>query len=293
MCAAILSACSKTCVGLPEVGSKQRPVRFYMDGWTHKEDSLELFRKLSECLETASGYRVSFEIAADEKAVASALGRGEAQFGTMSGLGYVEAQTRHPLQSYLVILEKGAPSSRAVILGKTSKWLSINSLVALNGERFAYSTPASDVGFFVPRQLLFQAHVFPEEVIFAGSYPLVLQAIERDFVLAGAVSESFIEQMWPHSTPVEAGKNLGIFAVLAVSQGLPGKVISARKDLPEKLVLAIMAGLQDCSKNSTQTEIQKIFNGDRFIPSQEEMFDFMKELQEFQREHIRVLSPQK
>ena len=305
----VLLACTKTCVGLPEVGSKQRPVRFYMDGWSRKEESLETFRRLSSCMENASGYRVSFEIAADEKAVASALGRAEAQFGSMSALGYVEAQTRYPLQSLLVVLEKGAPSTRSVILGKTTRWKSSlqtlgiplsapglrneSSLLPIDGHRFAYLSPDSDVGFFVPRQLLFQRNIFPEEVLFAGSFPLILQAIERDMVVAGAVSESFVEQSWPHSTPVQLSLPLGNFVVLAISQGLPGKVIAARKDLPEKMVSAVTAGLAECSKDATLSDIQKIFNGDGFLQSQDKMFDFIKELQQFQQEHVRVLSPQK
>lgn len=306
--ASLLVACTKTCVGLPEIGSKHRPVRFYMDGWAHKDESLEPFRILSDCLEASTGYRFSFEIAADEKAVASALARGEAQLGQMSALGYLEARSRYPIDSLLVVSEKGAPSTRSVVLGRAARWrvslrslgisLTTNGLKSedalspIDGQRFGYVSPESDVGFFVPRQMLFQRGVFPGEAIFAGNFSLILQALQRDIVIAGAVSETFVEKNWPQAIPVQPGAQVGDFVVLAVSQGLPGRVVVARREIPQKITLSAQAGLDQCSKGTGQANIRKIFQGDGFYKSHEKMFEFIKQLLDFQHEHVRVLSPQ-
>lgn len=303
-----LLGCTRTCVGTPELGSKQRPVRFYLDGWTRKDDSLVAFSAMSRCLEENTGYRISFEIAADEKAVAAALGREEADLGYLTALGYLDASERYPIQSLLVLSKRGEPSTRSVIVGKTSRWRaslsafgislspaglrSERALSPIDGARFVYVSPESDVGFYVPRHILLQRNVFPEEAVFAGSFELVLQSISRDIAVAGAVAESFVEERFPNTTPLQVGTTFGDFVTLAISQGLPGKVVAYRQNLPQRLVPAIIAGLDVCAKNANKSNFEKVFSGDGFFKSTDRMFDFLRELRDFQKEYVRVLSPQ-
>lgn len=302
LCATALSGCTRTCVGLPELGSKSHPVKFYMDGWSG--DSLEPFQALTACLENNAGYRVNFEIAADEKSVSSALSRGEADLGFMSALGYVEAMSRFVVDPLLVVTQNGAPSTRSVILGKAARWktslqtlgiaLSPSGLkredafAPLENGRIVYLSPSSDVGFFVPRHLLLQKNIFPDEAIFAGNYQLVLQSLEKDIGMAGAVSEAFIESSWPNSTPVQLGSIVGNFVVLGVSQPLPGKVIASRPGIQSKLSASIAQGLKDCVRLGT--DVEEIFGGDGFAAATDRMFEFIREIHDFQNEHPRVLS---
>lgn len=303
-----LVGCTRACVGVPELGSKKRPVRFYIDGWDQNDESVRPFKRLSSCIEDVAGYRVAFEIAADERAVAAALGRQEADLGFMSALGYLDATEKHGLQSQLVVTKKGEPSTRSVILGKASRWRTSLSpygitlsaaglrsemaLSPISTGRFVYLSPESDVGFFVPRHLLYQRNVFPEEAVFSGSFELVMQSIDRDIAIAGAVSESFLEEKFPNSTPVQIGSIVSEYVILAASQGLPGKIVVARKTLPSKVTQSIVPALDECSKGETKVEFEKIFKGDGVVKTSEHMFDFLQELQSFQSEYVRVLSPQ-
>lgn len=301
-------ACTRTCVGTPELGSKQQPIRFSLDGWAGERESVAVFSTLTACLERQSGYRVSFEVAASERAVASALGRGDAQFGTLSAFGFVDAAERHGVQALLVVSQRGAPSTRSVVVGKASRWsaslqslgLSLTSaglraeeaLGPLSGKRFAYTSPDSDLGFFVPRSLLLQRGVYPDEVVFAGSSELVMQAIERDLVMAGAVAETYLERRWPEGVPFQVGTLFDDFVVLGLSRGLPGKVVAVRRDTPARLQEALVAGLQACAAREAATETGLVFEGDGFQRSNERMFEFVRELQGFQQDHLRVLTLQ-
>ncbi len=303
-----LLGCTRTCVGVPELGSKQRPIRFYLDGWARTESGTEPFARFSQCIEAQSGFRVSIEIAGDEKAVSAALGRGDAQFGLMSSLGFVEASVSQPLEAEAVLAEKGVPSTRAVLIGNTNRWQeslkaigiqltltglkSEEALSPLNTNRIVYLKPESDVGFYVPRQMLFQKGIFPEEAIFAGTYPLVVQALQRDLGLAGVLSESFVEDTWPHSMPVQLGSRLGDFTVLAVSQGLPGKVLVARVGLATQMREGLRKGMDYCSKIGAPAEFQQIFQADSLFQAHPRIFDFIRELHDFQQENLRVLSQQ-
>ncbi|MCA2959444.1 MAG: PhnD/SsuA/transferrin family substrate-binding protein [Silvanigrellales bacterium] len=304
----LLVACTRTCVGTPELGSKQRPIRFYLNSWAGERESVAVFSVLTACLERQAGYRVRFEVAASERAVASALGRGDAQFGTLSAFGFVEAAERHGVQSLLVVSQRGAPSTRSVLIGKASRWnaslqslgLSLTpsglraeeALQPLSGKRFAYTSPDSDLGFFVPRSLLLQRGVFPDEVVFAGSSELVMQAVERDLVMAGAVAETHLERRWPQSGPFQVGTLFDDFVVLGLSSGLPGKVVAVRRDTPARLQEALVAGLQACAAREAGAETGLVFEGDGFQTSHERMFEFVRDLQGFQQDHLRVLTLQ-
>lgn len=303
-----LVACTRTCVGIPELGSKKRPVRFYLDGWNRSDESVLPFQNISACVEDRAGYRVSFEIAADEKAVASAVGRGEADLGLMTAFGSLESSESSQFQTLLVVTKRGEPSTRSVILGKTSRWrvalgslnitLSANglrseqALTPINEARIVYVSPESDVGFIVPRHVLYQKNIFPDEAIFAGSFDLVLQSLSRDLAMAGAVSESYLEDKFPSAAPLQLGASVGEFSVLALSQGLPRKVIVGRNELNSHVVSSLSEALQQCSKEGSASDIQKVFEGDGFVKANDRIFDFLRELREFQKEFVRVLSPQ-
>lgn len=303
-----LVACTQTCVGLPELGSKKRPVRFYLDGWDPRFESVQPLKRLSACLETYSGYRVAFEIAADEKAVGAAMGRGEADFGFMSSLGYLDNLQKFGFTSQLLVTKNGGTSTRTLIVGKANRWrtslgaygLSLSAaglrselaLSPINGGRFVYLSPESDVGFFVPRHMLFQRNIFPDEAIFAGTFDLVLQSVERDIAIAGAVTETFLEEKYPQVSAAQVGSVFGEFVVLALSQNLPGKVVVSRRGLPQRIISSVVTGLETCAKEEARGDSEIVFAGDGFVKAHDRTFDFLREIQSFQEDYVRVLSSQ-
>lgn len=309
-----LVGCTRTCVGMPELGSKGRPVSFYVAGVSSDlegADSLKQsasFDATARCLEQKSGYRVSFEIVSDEKAIYSALSRGDADISLTSALSYLDFSTRVQVQALSVVALRGETLTRSVIVGKASRWrtsLSAQGLTlsavglkadsalrTIDSGRFVFVSPESDVGFLVPRHMMLQKNIFPDEAIFAGSEELVLQSLDRDLAIAGSVSESYIEQNYDDATPVQIGSLFGSFVTLAVSPGLPAKVVVVRQNLPQRVMYAMQSGLDECAKGADKMAMESIFGGDGFFKSSDRLFEFLREIQDFRNEFVRVLSPQ-
>jgi ABC-type phosphate/phosphonate transport system substrate-binding protein len=262
---------------------------------------------LEECLEQKSRFRVVVEIAPDEKAIESALWRGDVQFGYLSALRYVEASSKFDALNLLVRFEKGAPSNRAVILGKAEFWrarlaeLKIpvsasglkaeNALGIIDSGRFVFVSRESDVGFFVPRQLLLTREIYPREAAFAGTDELVLQALDRELGVAGAVSESIFREKFALQTPLQPGMVVGNFLVLDLSQALPGHVIVARSALSKRTRDAVANALDACSKDGASEAAARIFGGDGFGTVSDRAFNYVRELYETQKTYVRVLNP--
>jgi ABC-type phosphate/phosphonate transport system substrate-binding protein len=301
----LLVACTRTCVGNPELGSRRFPVRFSLG--TQGRPQPEALENISNCIESAVGFRVRFEVAADEKAAAAVLGRGEAHFSYLSSLSYVAAAAKYELAVHRVRLEAGAPAVRSVILGFRKTWAehlasqkismtaaglrSENALNIIENGRFLFVHPESDVGFFVPRALLFQRNVFPSEAAFAGSDELVLQGLERGLGVAGALSESWLRQHFSIVQPVRPGLVVSDFLVIDVSPSLPGKVVVSRRDLPQRVQSAVIKGLDICSKDQNAALMTSVFGGDAFGSVSERVFSYVRELYEVQETFLRVLVP--
>ena len=301
----INSGCTKLWLGTPELGSKALPIEFYMDSSNSliKDDSATA--NLQSCIEEKTGYRVNFNYVSDEKAVISALARGNAQYGVMSSIAYVGASIRTSLKSVLIFSKKGSPSTRSVIIGNTSLWKNYfkKSGLALNAYSFhneatlpyfnkstvAYSTPEDIVGFLVPRMYFLQRNIFPNAAIFVGNFPSVIQAIDDNLASIGVVSENYIDNKFPNSTPIQLGSQFSNYIVLGLSQNLPGNVIVENQGNINTATPALINGIEQCSQIKS-SDFKKIFDADGVQKSNEKLFTFTKELYNFQQENIRILT---
>lgn len=309
--ALILLGCTRTCVGSPELGSKDQPVSIYLtrqnDTDLSRQEVQSSFEAASRCIERATGYRSRFEAVSDDNAVYSALARGDADIALTSALSYLDHSMRMQIQALLVVTQRGETLTRSVILGKSSRWQTIfnsqgltfsssrfqfdTALMALDNSRFIFVSPESETGFLVPRHMLFQRNIFPQEAVFAGSEDLVLQSVSRGIGIAGAVSENFLQKHF-QSSVIQIGSVIDSFVVLAVSPGLPAQVVVVRKNLPPRVSDAISSGLETCVKGTEKNDIEAIFGGDGFFIASDRLFEFLREIQEFRSEFVRVLSPQ-
>nr|BFD32782.1 hypothetical protein GTC16762_24000 [Pigmentibacter ruber] len=300
------SSCVKLWLGTPEIGSKSYPIEFYLANsyYLKENDSIDNFQK---CLEEKTGYHLKFNFVPDEKAVLSALQRGNAHFGLSSALGYISAAEKSSLKSVLLLTKKGSATNRAIIVGNSKFWkslmiksnqikrsfiLSNETIIKLNDElTMAYSDPESVIGFLLPRMFLFQKDIFPYAAIFAGSYNSVLEALNENLANLGAISESFLEKKYPNLSQIQAGVQFGDYIIIAVTPSLPSSTIIENQNVPAQISISIISGFDQCThKNST--EFKKIFDSDGVLKSNEKLFSVTKELYQFQQENIRVLTKQ-
>lgn len=297
--------CTKLWLGSPELGSKALPIEFYMDSSNSLAKDDAATSNLQSCIEEKTGYRINFNYVSDEKAVISALARGNAQYGIMSSIAYVGASVRTSLKSVLIFSKKGSPSTRSVIIGNTSLWKSYfqKSGLVLNAFTFhneatlpyfnkstvAYTNPESIVGFLVPRMYFLQRNIFPNAAIFVGDFPSVFQAIDDNFASIGVVSENYIDTKYPNSTPIQLGTQFSNYIVLGLSQNLPGNVIVENQGNLNSATPTIIQGIELCSQIKAP-DFKKIFDADGVQKSNEKLFTFTKELYHFQQENIRILT---
>lgn len=304
-CIFAASGCTKLWLGPPELGSKALPIEIYMDSSNSLVKDAAASAHLQSCVEEKTGYRINLNYVSDEKAVISALARGNAQYGVMSSIAYVGASERTSLKSILIFSKRGSPSTRSVIIGNTSLWknyfqksgLALNvftfhheaALPYFNKATVAYTSPESIVGFLVPRMYFLQRNIFPNAAIFVGNYSSVFQALDDNLASIGVVSENEIEMKYPNSTPIQLGTQFSRYIVLGLSQNLPGNVIVENQGNLNSATPALINGIEQCSKIKA-TDFKKIFDADGVQKSNEKLFAFTKELYSFQQENIRILT---
>jgi ABC-type phosphate/phosphonate transport system substrate-binding protein len=302
----LLVSCTRACVGIPEIGSQRTPVRLFLASRVPFEKTALM--PISQCVEAYSHYKLQIEVAADEQAVVSALSRDEAHIAYLTPMNYVAASSKLGAVAHRVRLEAGAPANRAVIIGKRSNWQtylseqglsfsvsglqSENALDPIARGRFLFSDPDSDLGFFVPRHMLFLRNIFPEEAAFAGGDDMVAQGLARDLGIAGVVSEAWLRQTYNIEQVLQLGMAAGQFGVLALSQPLPGSVLVSKTDFSQKVLTAVLSGLDKCSTGEAQKEVAQVFGGESFGTVSERMFTYARELREIQETFLRVVEPQ-
>ena len=301
----LFQGCIKFWLGAPELGSKALPVEFYLNNSNSLLNNESASASLQLCIEEKTGYRIRFNFVPDEKAVISALARGNAQYGIMSSIGYISASSRSSLKSIFIFTKKGLATTRSIIIGKTSVWKSYFNKSGLvlnpfsfqneallpyfNNSTVAYIDPESIVGFFLPRMYFLQRNIFPNAAIFVGNYNSILDSLDENFASLGVVSESFIDIKFPNSTPLKLGSQFSDYLVLGISQSLPGNVMAENQGTPNIISQAIIKGFDLCSQTKS-SDFKKLFNADGVLKSNEKQFIFTKELYHFQQENLRILT---
>jgi len=268
-------------MGVPDLGSKYRPLRFYFTKQPARNDDVMFIKKLESCVESQGHMRIIFQPLATERAVVSSLVQGDGHFGLISSFQYVESTNSYLFKGLWVLSEKQKTSNRALIISLKPNFNS------LQNARFAYLIPDSDVGFLVPRHMMMMGHMFPQEAFFAGTYQEINTSLTTGLAEAGVFSESYARSQWPQ-VPLHIGQQLGSFFILDISKSLPTHVVITAHKIPPRLTESVFKVLDLCGTTLFPTEFQNIFQGDRFLPIEENLFDFIHELWEFQKIYPRV-----
>ncbi|WP_338637233.1 phosphate/phosphite/phosphonate ABC transporter substrate-binding protein [Spirobacillus cienkowskii] len=301
-------SCTKLWLGKPELGSKSLPIKLYIDSTYSNIHANSSRSEIQNCLENKTNYRIEIHFASDDKAVVSALARGQAQYGVISAMAYMNALAKTPLKSLLIFSKNGSPSTRAVIIGHTNIWksyfqksgLALNAF-NLNNEKIiqyfnkstvAYTAPDNVIGFLVPRLYFLQRNIFPNAAIFVGNFSSVLQALDQNLAEVGVVSENFLDDKFSNTTPIQLGTLFSDYIVLGISQSLPDSIVVETLKNNPLATTAVIKGLETCAQVKT-SDFKKLFDADGVQWSQEKLFSFAKELHNFQQETIRILTPKK
>lgn len=129
----------------------------------------------------------------------------------------------------------------------------IETLADLKGKSFAFVDPASTSGNLMPRKMLIDAGIDPDNDFgnsyYAGTHNAVEYAIANGRVDAGADSDNSYNRM------VESGEiDPEVNKVIHTSEPIPGSPIALRGDLPEEFKEKIINALV----NMDEQEIHKV-----------------------------------
>ena len=134
----------------------------------------------------------------------------------------------------------GKATYRSVIVANANS--GINSIDDLKGKSFAFVDPASTSGNLIPRKMLIENGINPDNDFstsyYAGTHNAVQYAIANGKVDAGASGDNVHQRM------IDAGEiNPKVNKIIFTSPDIPGSPIAVRGDLPNVLKLKIQLAL--------------------------------------------------
>lgn len=293
--ALLMVSCVRTCVGLGELGSKERPAVVALEGWPHTEDSVTGFQLIRDCLEQKARYRVAFEIYADIEGVVESLTKREALIGVVNSASFVTVPEESKLQALFVPHDGPASGDRSIIIaleakGSAGQGLSsgATTLQVMHEALVAYHSQTSDVGFLVGRQLLYDQGVLPKGAIFTSSWRISEELVRQGRVAGAVVSEDYLRQSWGVGRAESGMVHQGV-VVLAVSPTIPARVVVAPSERPQRVVDAVIGALPSCATAEVGAAVARTMGGTKFEPADLDSFAFLRRVMAFQETFVRVL----
>lgn len=298
----LVVGCVRTCVGIGELGSKDRPFLVSIDGWHHAEDSGTDFRTIQDCVEQAAGYRVLFEIFADARTVMRELAAKRAHLGLVGATAFAQEGLQLGLApllavgsrlSYqdrtLLIVPSGTGNDQSLKMGLHlgQDYLS-PALQRAHQGTVAYLSQSSSTGFLVPRHLLLQAGILPDRAIFTESWELIEELVRSGEADVGALTETYVREMWGVDS-VSVGISHEGVTVVSLSPAFPQRVIIAERSSSRRIIDAVLKGVRSCLAGPARAGIARTFSGTQFQPVGQDDFGFLRNMLEFQESFVRVL----
>ncbi|MBC8495908.1 phosphonate ABC transporter substrate-binding protein [Candidatus Woesearchaeota archaeon] len=217
------------------------------------EEIIRAYEPVKEYLSEALGIPVEIQVTSDYTAAIEAM-RGEhidmAWFGPFS---YIIASNVAGAEAIVngVKESTGSATYKSIIVAGVST--GIETVEDLRGKSFAFVDPASTSGNLIPRKMLIENGIDPDNDFstsyYAGTHNAVLYAIANGKVDAGATGDNVYQRM------VDAGEiDPEANVIIYESEPIPGSPIAVRGNLPEELKKAI----QDALLNMDQQTIHQV-----------------------------------
>ncbi len=201
------------------------------------DDATEMLRQYEpvvEYMESVLGLDVEVQVTTDYTAAIIAMKQKHIEMAWFGPFSYILAAEDAGAEALAngVRRDTGKATYKSIIITRADS--GIETLDDLKGGTFAFVDPASTSGHLIPRKMLVENGIDPEEdfstVHYAGTHNAVELAVKNGTVDAGALGDTTHRRMLEegHIDPGE------IFVVLE-SEPIPGSPIVVRGDLPQDL----------------------------------------------------------
>ena len=230
----------------PCTGSAQESLILAVHPFLPATSLLPKFEPLAAHLARSLHRPVIVEISRDYKDHIRRIGTGVVDIAYMGPASYVKLVEDHGEPALLARLEiKGNPSFHGIVFVRDDS--PIQTLEDLKGRRFAFGSPTSTMGTLVPRHVLQQAGVGPEDLgsfSFLGNHDnIALGVLVGDFD-AGAVKEETFSKYQPRG-----------LRSLAVTPSISEHLFVAAAGLPADTVAKLRVILLRTGKDEGGPEI--------------------------------------
>jgi phosphonate transport system substrate-binding protein len=206
------------------------------------EEMLRNYQPVVEYLEEELGIDVELTVTTDYTAAIEAMRYKHIDMAWFGPFSYVLAVEVAGAEAIVngVKESSGKATYKSVIVTRADS--GIETLEDVIGRTFAFVDPASTSGNLIPRKMLLENNIDPDNdfstVYYAGTHNAVQLAIANGNVDAGASSDNVYQRM------VDEGElDPETSIIIFESEPIPGSPIVVRGDLPEELKNAIQQAL--------------------------------------------------
>jgi len=259
--------CNTTTTTEVESGDEIEVIRM---GLIPADDAAEMIRSyepVAEYLSEELGIPVEIQVTNDYTAAIEAMRGNHIDMAWFGPFSYVIAANVAEAEAIIngVRASDGKSDYHSIIIANADS--GIETLEDLKEKSFAFVDPASTSGNLMPRKMLIDAGIDPDndfsESYYAGTHNAVMYAVSNGNVDAGATGDNVYDRM------VAAGEiDPETIKIIYTSEAIPGSPIVVRGDLPEEIKDAIKQALLDMDEQ----EIHKV-DGWGGISSYQEVSD--------------------
>ncbi len=221
---------------------ENQTLRFGLIPADDADEMLRSYQPMKEYLEDKLGMPVEITVTTDYTAAIEAMRAGHIDMAWFGPFSYVLAAKEANAEALVVGVrsDSGLTTYRSIFVTQADS--GIKSLEDLKGHSFAFVDPASTSGNLIPRKILTEKGINPEQdfsaISYAGTHNAVQLAVANGSVDAGADSDNSYNRM------VEAEEiDPNVNVIIHTSDPIPGSPIAVRGDLPEQLKKRIQEAL--------------------------------------------------
>ena len=198
------------------------------------EEMLRSYEPVKEYLSEKLGIPVEIQVTSDYTAAIEAMRSKHIDMAWFGPFSYIIASNVAGAEAIVngVRRSDGKSDYHSIIVTRADS--GIKTLEDLKGKSFAFVDPASTSGNLIPRKMLIENGIDPDNDFsmsyYAGTHNAVEYAVANKKVDAGADSDSSYDRM------VQAGEiDPKVNKIIYTSESIPGSPIAVRGDLPVEL----------------------------------------------------------